>query len=122
MPPELALFTMVANRLCEPFSTLACHEHWVPERVDLPEAEGLTLGQLYFALDCSDSHLEAVEREIFFRTADLFRADVDLIFWDTTSVYFESDEEDADDETQRGETLPPLRQRGHNKEGHAGDP
>src|SRR5262245_62618340 len=108
---------MVANRLCEPFSTLACHEHWVPERVDLPEAEGLTLGQLYFALDCSDSHLEALEREIFFRTADLFRADVDLICWDTTTVSFEVDEEDTAEETRQGKTLPPLRKRGHNKEG-----
>jgi len=39
--------------------------------------------------------LKAMECEIFFRTADLFRADVDLIFWDTTSVYFEVDDEDT---------------------------
>lgn len=121
-PHELALFAMVANRLCEPLSKLACHDHWMPERVYFPEAEGLTLEHLYFALDFLDTHIEAVEREIFFRTADLFRADVDLIFWDTTSVYFDTDEEDADEETRRGKTLPPLRQRGHNKEGHAGDP
>jgi transposase len=121
-PHELALFAMVANRLCEPLSKLACHDHWVPERVYCPEAEGLTLDQLYFALDFLDTHIEAVEREIFFRTADLFRADVDLIFWDTTSVYFEIDEEDDGEETRHGTTLPPLRKRGHNKEGHDGDP
>jgi hypothetical protein len=92
-PHELALFTMVANRLLEPLSKLACHEHWVPERVYLPEAEALTLEQLYFALDFLDTHIAAIEREIFFRTADLFRADVDLIFWDTTTVYFEVDTE-----------------------------
>jgi len=116
-PHELALFTMVANRLAEPLSKLACDEHWVPERVYLPEAEGLTLEQLYFALDFLDTHIEALEREIFFRTADLFRADVDLIFWDTTTVSFEVDEEDTAEETRRGTTLPPLRKRGHNKEG-----
>jgi hypothetical protein len=121
-PHELALFAMVANRLCEPLSKLAGHEHWLPERVYFPEAEGLTLDHLYFALDFLDTHIEAVEREIFFRTADLFRADVDLIVWDTTSVDFETDEEDAGAETRRGTTLPPLRQRGHNKEGHDGDP
>ena len=70
---------MVANRLLEPVSKLACHEHWVPERVYLPEADTLTLEQLYFALDFLDTHIAAIEREIFFRTADLFRADVDLI-------------------------------------------
>lgn len=121
-PHELALFTMVANRLLEPLSKLACHEHWIPEQVYLPEAEGLTLEQLYFALDFLDTHIEAIEREVFFRTADLFRADVDLIFWDTTSVYFEVDEEDEASEIRRGKTLPPLRKRGHSKERRDGDP
>src|SRR5215813_6922027 len=68
-PHELALFTMVANRLAEPLSKLACYEHWVPERVYLPEAETLTLEQWYFALDFLDSHIDAVEREICFRMA-----------------------------------------------------
>src|SRR5499427_6455675 len=90
-PHELALFTMVANRLAEPLSKLACYEYWMAERAYLPEAAALTLDHLYFALDFLDTHIEAIEREIFFRTADLFRADVDLIFWDTTSVYFEVD-------------------------------
>src|SRR5262245_61952908 len=74
-PHARARFTMVANRLAEPLSKLACDEHWLPERVYLPEAEGLTLEQLYCALDFLDTHIEAVEREIFVRTADLFRAD-----------------------------------------------
>jgi transposase len=117
-PHELALFTMVANRLAEPLSKLACYEHWVPERVYLPEAEHLTLEQLYFALDFLDTHIDALEREIFFRTADLFRADVDLIFWDTTTVSFEIDQEDDTEETQHDTTLPPLRKRGYSKEGH----
>jgi hypothetical protein len=121
-PHELALFTLVANRLAEPLSKLACHAHWVPERVYLPEAETLTLEQLDRALDFLDTHSDAIEREIFFRTADLFRADVDLIFWDTTTVSFEIDEEDEYDETRRGTTLPPLRKRGYSKEGHAHHP
>src|ERR687885_214193 len=82
----------------------------------------LTLDHLYFALDFLDTHIEAIEREIFFRIADLFRADVDLIFWDTTSVYFEVDDEDTECETKRDTTLPPLRQRGYNKEGRGNQP
>src|SRR5215211_4082633 len=121
-PHELALFTMVANRLAEPLSKRACYEHWRAERVYLPEAAALTLDHLYFALDFLDTHIEAIEREIFFRTADLFRADVDLIFWDTTSVYFEVDDEDTECETKRGTTLPPLRKRGYNKEGRGNQP
>jgi hypothetical protein len=121
-PHELALFAMVANRLLEPMSKLACHEDWLPARVHLPEAEPLTLDQLYFALDFLETHSAAVEREIFFHTADLFRSDVDLIFWDTTSVYFEVDDEDEHEVTRRGTTLPPLRKRGHSKDRRDGDP
>src|SRR4029453_11427564 len=121
-PHELALFTMVANRLAEPLSKLACYEHWRAERVSPPEAAVLTLDHLYFALDFLDTHIEAIERELFLRTADLFRADVDLIFWDTTSVYFEVDDEDTEYETKRATTLPPLRQRGYNKEGRGNQP
>jgi hypothetical protein len=121
-PHELALFTMVANRLLAPLSKLACHEHWVPEQVYLPEAEALQLDQLYAALDFLDTHIAAIERELFFRTADLFRADVDLIFWDTTTVYFEVDAEDETAETRRGTTLPPLRKRGHSKESRDENP
>ena len=121
-PHELALFTRVANRLAEPLSKLACSEYWLTERASLPEAAALTLDHLDFALDFLVTHIEAIEREIFFRTADLFRADVDLIFWDTTSVYFEVDDEDTECETKRDTTLPPLRQRGYNKEGRGNQP
>lgn len=121
-PHELALFSMVANRLVEPLSKLACHEHWLPTRVHLPEAADVTLDQLYFALDFLETHSADIEREVFFRTADLFRADVDLVFWDTTSVYFEIDDEDEDEQTRRGRPLPPLRKRGHSKDRRDGDP
>jgi hypothetical protein len=110
------------NRRCEPRSTLACDAHWLPERVDLPAAEELTLEQLDFAWDFLDPHIEAIEREIFCRTADLFRADGDLIFWDTTRGSFAVDEEDEVEETRRGTTLPALRQAGDSTEGHDSDP
>jgi hypothetical protein len=121
-PHEVALFTMVANRLLEPLSKLACHADWLGARVYLPDAEALTLDQLDLALDFLDTHSAAIEREVFFRTADLFHADVDLIFWDTTSVYFEIDDEDEHAQTRRGTTLPPLRKRGHSKDRRDGDP
>jgi hypothetical protein len=121
-PHELALFTMVANRLAEPLSKLACYAYWRTERAYLPEAAALTLDHLYFALDFLDTHIEAIEREIVFRTADLFRAEVDLIFWDTTRVYFEVDDEETEGETKRDTTLPPLRKRGDNKEGRGHQP
>jgi Transposase DDE domain len=121
-PPALALCTMVANRLAEPLSKLAGSAHWMAARVSLPEAAALTLDHLDCALDFLDTHIAAIEREIFLRTADLFRADVDLIFWDTTRVSFEVDDEDTACETTRATTLPPLRQRGDNQEGRGNQP
>ena len=82
----------------------------------------MTLDQLYLALDFLETHSADIEREVFFRTADLFRADVDLVFWDTTSVYFEIDDEDEAEQTRRGRPLPPLRKRGHSKDRRDGDP
>jgi len=116
-PPELALFTLVATRLAEPLATLACDAHWGPARVYLPAAAALTLEPLDFAVDVLDTPLDASECAIFFRIADRFRADVDLVCWATTTVAFEIDEDDAGDETRRGTTRPPLRKRGDRQEG-----
>ena len=58
----------------------------------------------------------------FFRTADLFNADVDLVFWDTTTLYCEIDDEDEAGEPWQTHDIPALRKRGHNTEGRDGNP
>lgn len=121
---ERALFAMVANRALAPYSKLCCHEQWVPEEVYLPSAAGLELHQLYFAMDALERCKAEIEKAIYFRTADLLKADVDLIFYDTTSLHFEIDEEDEAEVTvQRvGRTYPPLRRRGRSKNGRGDAP
>jgi transposase len=121
-PHETALFAMTANRLARPTSKLACYEHWLADEVYWPEAQALALEHLYRALDFLLQHIEPLEEEIFHRIADLLNADVDLIFWDTTTLYCEVDDEDEDDERWHDQTLPALRKRGHNKEGRDGNP
>jgi transposase len=108
-PHETALFAMVANRLFEPTSKRACHREWLRHGTHLPEARELTLDQLYLSMDFLTQHVEEIEERVFFATADLFNADVDLVFYDTTTAYLEVDEEDPG---EKG-----LRRRGHNKEG-----
>jgi hypothetical protein len=93
-PHEAALFAMAANRLDEPGSKLGCAERWLPDMAWLPEAQGLKVDQLYRALDVLAVHAEAIEAEVFLKTADLFRLDVDLIFYDTTTAWFAVDEAD----------------------------
>ena len=120
-PHEAALLAMVAQRLTRPGSKLACHERWL-DRVWLPEARDLALNHLYRALDVLAEHGDAIETEVFWHSADLFKLDVDLVFYDATTAWFECDDEDVAPETWRGLSFEPLRKRGHSKEGRDNDP
>ena len=120
-PHEAALLAMTAQRLARPGSKLACHERWL-DRVWLPEARDLSLGQLYRALDLLAEHGDTIEAEVFWASVDLFKLDVDLVFYDATTAWFECDEEDVARHEWRGLTFAPLRRRGHSKEGRDNDP
>ena len=125
LPVERACFAIVANRCCcPPTFKLSCFEQWLREDVRLAGADALELHHLYRAMDVFEAHNAAVEQEVFFRVADLFSCDVELIFYDTTTLHCEIDAEDAggaDDATQvgsalaGGQTSPALRQRGKAK-------
>jgi hypothetical protein len=120
-PHAAALLAMTAQRLARPGSKLACHERWL-ERVWLPAAKDLSLDQLYRALDILAEHGDAIEQEVFWHSVDLFKLDVDLVFYDATTAWFECDEEDTASHAWRGLTFAPLRKRGHSKEGRDNDP
>jgi hypothetical protein len=121
-PHETALFAMATNRLDDPVSKLGCAERWLPDTAWLPDAAGLTVDQCYRALDFLAVWAEQIERDVFLRAADLFRLDVDLIFYDTTTAYFEIDEPDEDAQEFAGRLYAPLRRRGHSKEGRDNQP
>jgi transposase len=121
-PHETALFAMAAQRLDDPASKLACATRWLPDIAWLPEAEGLAVDQLYRALDVLAVHSEEIERDVFLHAADLLRLDVDLVFYDTTTAYFEIDQPDENPERWAGKLYAPLRQRGHSKEGRDANP
>ncbi len=119
-PVERALFAMVANRALAPCSKLYCYEQWLREDVRIEGCEGLGLHHLYRAMDFLVAHREAIEEAVYFRVADLLNLQVDLIFYDTTSLHFEVDEEDpgrAEESEDKG-----LRKRGHSKNGRGDAP
>jgi hypothetical protein len=120
-PHEAAVLAMVAQRLARPGSKLACHQRWL-DRVWLPAARDLALDQLYRALDVLAEHGDAIEQEVFWASVDLFKLDVDLVFYDATTAWFECDDEDTAGEEWRGLSFAPLRKRGHSKEGRDNDP
>ena len=87
---------MTANRLCDPQSKLGVWERWC-ETVYLPGAEQLTKNDLYAAMDALHAQAAEVEQAVFFHTADLFKLEVDLLFYDTTTCTFAIDEDDEDE-------------------------
>ena len=128
---ERALFAMVANRACAPASKLYCYEQWLREDARIAGTEGLALQHLYRAMDFLEANKDAIEREIFFRVADLLSLDVEVIFYDTTSLHFEIDEEDCGagaDDVMHGshaagrKRYAAPRKRGHSKNGRSDAP
>jgi len=90
---ERVLFALVANRALAPSSKLAA-SRWISDDVlvtGLPETSD---DAYYRAMDWLLQIKEPLEQEIFRQIANLLDLEVDLLFFDTTSTYFELDEED----------------------------
>lgn len=103
---ERVLFTLVANRALAPSSKLAA-TGWLADDVHVPGIEATTDDACYRAMDWLVAHEDRIARGVFDAVADLLNLEVDLIFFDTTSTYFET--EDADEPVWRdpaGRRLP----------------
>jgi len=87
-PFEEALFAMVLNRLCDPLSKLGLNERWL-QSVYHPPLEKLQFHHFYHALDFVAEYKNEIESFLFDRVRNLFNCELDLVFWDTTSTYFE---------------------------------
>src|SRR5512132_496648 len=90
---ERVLFALVANRALKPFSKLAAAE-WASRDVHIPGLGAMDEDQAYRAMDVlAAADVESgVQEAVFFACADLLNLEVDLLFFDTTSTYFERDE------------------------------
>lgn len=127
LPYERALFLLVAHRAIAPSSKLDAWQRWKNDGVWLPSTDDVRLQHVYRAMDFFQEHKERIEKAVYFKMADLLQADVDLIFYDTTSLHFEVDEEDETTQKRVGLArkeikYPPLRKRGHSKNGREDAP
>lgn len=112
---ERAIFAMVCQRCLEPASKLEA-TRWLGRDVVLEGIEAVTDDELYRAMDFLLACSERVQESVFFSVAHLLNLEVDVIFFDTTSTYFEVDpDEDVGDEEQSGGDAP-LRRLGHSKD------
>jgi transposase len=107
-PVEWAAFAMVANRALAPDSKRGVEE-WVREDVALGNPEPIEIQHLYRAMDVLLEYREIIHEKVFWSVSDLLNLEVDLIFFDTTSTYFETDT--IDDELEDS-----LRRYGHSKD------
>lgn len=112
---ERAVFAMVAQRALAPGSKLAATQ-WLGRDVEVPGLERVSDDQLYRAMDFLLANGERVQESVFHSVANLLNLEVDVIFFDTTSTYFEADPDD-EDEDEEGELVEPwLRRLGHSKD------
>src|SRR5437763_4774106 len=117
---------MVVQRCLDPASKLEA-TRWLGRDVVIDGIEQLADDQLYRAMDFLLSCSERVQESVFFSVASLLNLEVDVVFFDTTSTYFEIEpndpldeedeaEEDGEDAAAAGADGGPLRRLGHSKD------
>jgi len=111
---ERVLFALVANRALEPLSKLAA-TRWVAERAAIPGLDEVDDDACYRAMDWLLEIEAELAEAVYFAVADLLNLEVDLLFFDTTSTYFEIEQAD---EPADGETVG-FRTYGHSKDHRA---
>jgi transposase len=92
---ERVVFALVAQRALEPGSKLAA-TRWVAERVAIDGCPQFSDDQAYRAMDFLLDALEEIASEIFSTVAHLLNLDLDVVFVDTTSTYWETETADDD--------------------------
>lgn len=105
-PVERALFAMAANRALDPMSKRGVEE-WVKEDVVISGVEEIPLQQLYRAMDFLLENEAELQKQVYSSVANLLNLEVDILYFDTTSTYFETEDEDEDGG---------LRRRGYSKD------
>ena len=122
IPLERLIFSMVANRALDPSSKLHL-EHWVTNEVYIDGLPSVDSQNLYRAMDFLQEHSDVLQKTIFHSVADLFNLEVDLLFIDTTTTYFEIEGEDpdyseTDDQGEESVHLGYRRRSKHGKDNH----
>jgi len=100
------LTLMLIERLGNPCSKLANFNHQ-NDYFDLPPVE---LHWMYRSLDKIDQYCEAFQNAIFLKGRHLFNQKLDIVFYDVTTLYFDSQQE-------RENT---LAKKGYSKDGKVG--
>jgi hypothetical protein len=123
---ERVLFALVAQRACEPGSKLAA-TGWVAQRVAIEGCQGFSDDAAYAGMDFLLAALPEIAGEVFSSVAHLLNLDLDIVFVDTTSTYWETETadelaelaEDPGDDERSSPTEAGTRAFGHSKDHRA---
>jgi hypothetical protein len=103
---ERVLFALVANRALAASSKLAAAD-WVCSDVHIDGLDDVTDDACYRAMDQLLAIGPDLAEQAYYQVTDLLNLEVDLLFFDTTSTYFETEEADEDvPRDARGERVP----------------
>ena len=91
---ERVLFGLVANRALAPSSKLAAAD-WINHDVHIDGLPETSDDACYRAMDWLHDVRERLEVGVFHQVANLLNLEVDLLFFDTTSTYFELEDPDT---------------------------
>jgi hypothetical protein len=91
---ERVLFALTANRALAPSSKLAA-ARWASEDVLITGLDGTSDDACYRAMDWLLEIRGALERQVFDRASEVLGLEAGLLFFDTTSTYFVTEEADA---------------------------
>lgn len=105
-----AVMLMLMERLQEPCSKRSNYIH----QLDYIGFDPVYLQHIYRSLDKLADYNELIQKQIFQTGRDLFNQQLDVVFYDVTTLYFESDEESDLKNRQ-------LRKKGFSKDGKVGD-
>jgi len=95
---------LISERLHDPVSKLSSYKNQ-SDYIGLSEIE---LHQIYRTLDHLHYHEEFIKQLIYYKGRNLFNQKLDVVFYDVTTFYFDSDKEDG------------FREKGFGKDGKIG--
>jgi hypothetical protein len=100
--PERVAFALALQRLCAPGSDLQ-GAAWA-QTVEAQGFDDLALHHFYRTVPWLAAIRHELEQDLFFQNRDLFSAELDLVFVDTTSVYLYRGSKRAKRNARRGST------------------
>jgi hypothetical protein len=115
---ERVLFGLVANRALAPTSKLAAAD-WITHDVHIDGLPQTSDDACYRAMDWLHDVGDQLEAGVFRQVANLLNLEVDLLFFDTTSTYFEL--KDPDEPVARDDHGHPLPDTSATQNGDDGD-